>query len=163
MGSHRHKLSSHDKEEARAAAITKQFAMFKERIMKLVMSNEFVDGIEIVAMRATVDMLIASHEQCVHEKETSRDKRVAFSSRSGSAFTLDVIGTLLDSAKNVLQSRVNEFLVSQVAWIKHCNEDIKRTTVLTPFLKFPAFIDQLKEFSGDKVLFTIFLWYFQLI
>jgi hypothetical protein len=154
VGQFQQNTSNHDAVEARAASITKQFAPFKEKVMRLVTVSDYADGIEIVAMMATVDMLITNHQQCMLEKHVASTSTADVDERKGRVPTdvpLDIIGSLLESARNVLQSRVSEFLTSQVAWIKHSHEETKRSTVLLPIVKFPAFIDQLKEFAGDKV------------
>ena len=153
--------SAHRAEEVHAASLSRQFQLFKEKVMRLVTSAEYADGIEIVAMLVTVDMLIANHEQCKLEKSAVAQTRnpsggVPFGrTKGGVSLAPDIIGSLLESARNILENRLTEFLTAQIAWIKHTHEETKRSTVLIPFLKFPAFIDQLKEFAGDKVGYLI--------
>mmetsp|Transcript_16821 Transcript_16821/g.25292 ORF Transcript_16821/g.25292 Transcript_16821/m.25292 type:complete len:994 (+) Transcript_16821:71-3052(+) len=118
--------------------LTKLFEYFRDKMMKLVTGNDYADGIEVVAMQVTISMLVDRHQQ--HSSVVSSSEESSF----------DLIESLLFNARATLQDRLQEFCTAQIAWIRQSKEDPKKTSVLMPFLRFPAFVDQMKEFSGDK-------------
>lgn len=159
-----------------ASTLIKLFDHFREKILRLVNNPEYSDGIEIIAMLVTVDMLLGIHRTPItnstsnttgtsslslpsttatttvrFEDNNSAGNNTSTTNNANTGYEVDMVGSLLLASKSILQERLNEFVNNQVLWIKQCKEDPKRSTILLPFSKFPAFIDQIKEFSGDKV------------
>jgi hypothetical protein len=115
---------------------------FKDKVLRLVSAPEICDGIEIVAMSVTIEMLTTTH---MSGSGSNREAK----------YEVDIVGSVLAACKSTLLERLGEFINAQVVWIKQCKEDPKKSGVLLPFAKFPAFVDQILEFAGDKVNINI--------
>jgi hypothetical protein len=165
------KKSANADQDYLASTMGKLFEQFRERILRLVNNSEYSDGVEIIPMLITTEMLVGNHHAIASGHSTAMTPTTATSISSTPSTTLspvdeessptpvsnaaiyevDMVGTLLGACKSILQDRLNEFVRSQIAWIHQCREDPKKSIVLLPFAKFPAFVDQMKELSGDKV------------
>jgi hypothetical protein len=168
------KKSANAAQDYLASTMGRLFEQFREKILRLVTQTEYSDGVELIPMLITTEMLFGNHHnttvvstsasllsqgpgsppsaittmKAIKEEDTSQPQP----SGSESSYEVDLVGSLLGACKSILQDRLNEFVSNQIAWINQCKEDPKKSIVLLPFAKFPAFVDQIKELAGDKVL-----------
>jgi hypothetical protein len=164
------KKSSNAAQDYLASTMGRLFEQFREKILRLVTQTEYSEGVEIIPMLITTDMLFGNHHHSSHAPSSTVSSPgsglgpAGFSSKSlkdddtpptpageCSAYEVDLVGSLLGACKSILQDRLNEFVSQQIAWINQCKEDPKKSIILLPFAKFPAFVDQIKELAGDKV------------
>ena len=152
------------------------FGSFRERVLKLVTlgagagagHDGHIAGMDIAAVLVATHMLlwvVASHSHSSSSSSSSSEtggggRGVGVSSLSlngnsnssgSSSESWQYVTSLLSDVKLVLGRRFGEFMLTEVAWIQQCRGDPKRAAVMPPFLKFPAFLDQLTEITGDKV------------
>ncbi len=119
------------------------FGSFRERVLKLAGSSDgHITGLDIASSLVLLHALLWIVQSQQHSEGAPR------SSSDAAQFLV----SLLTDVKLILVRRFGEFLLSEVAWIQQCRGDPKKAVVMLPFLKFPAFVDQLKEITGDKVL-----------
>lgn len=129
-------------------ALSKLFAVLKEKLLKLVSSTEYTDGVEIIAMLVTVHMMIAHRTSFPVQSENLKIWNISMDEIE---LDWDFMEEMLIECKAVLSQRLDAFVASQLVAFRERKIDPKKTGVFSPVARFPAFIDQLIVFSGSKV------------
>lgn len=134
------------------SALTKLFHVFREKLLKLISSTDYTDGIEIVAMLVTVHMLLSQRHSLPSSSEKEKEYLLIYSiSTEELNVDWDYMEEVLLECKRVLTDRLDEYVASQLAWFRDKKIDPKKTGVFSPIARFPAFIDQIMAFGGVKV------------
>ena len=130
------------------------FHVFREKTLKLVSSADYTDGIEIVAMLVTINMMIAQRITTASWYETENLSNWNISMEE---FTpnWDYLEEILLECKKILTTRLDDYVSSQVANFREKKVDQKKICVLSPVSRFPYFIDQMQVFSGSKVSYNV--------
>ena len=134
------------------SALSRLFRLYREKLLKLVTSTDYTDGVEIFAMMVTIHMLL-SHRITNFNSTSSDSENLSRWGISMEEFSPDWDYTeeLLLECKMILSRRLDDFVTAQLAALREKKIDQKKTGVFSPVSRFPAFIDQLMVFSGSKV------------
>ena len=132
------------------SALSRLFATYKDKLLKLASSPEYADGVELFGMLVTVQMLLNQRllPQSYPETENLSIWNISMEEVN---LQWDFVEESLLECKKLLSSRLDNFVQSQIAWFQEKKVDHKKTGVLSPFARFPAFIDQVMVFAGKKV------------
>mgnify|MGYP003384903488 FL=1 len=139
-------------EKKEEVAISKLFRVFREKMLKLVTSTDYTDGIEVVAMLVTVHMMLSHRLPPPIPSEVEMESLAQWQiSTDDFEPEWDFMEEVLLECKTILTARLDEFVSSQLAWFREKKIDPKKTGVFSPISRFPAFMDQLMVFTGSKV------------
>mmetsp|Transcript_472 Transcript_472/g.832 ORF Transcript_472/g.832 Transcript_472/m.832 type:complete len:1029 (-) Transcript_472:383-3469(-) len=145
----KNKYGLQTEEKKGSAALSRLFHTFKEKLMKLVSSTDYTEGVEIFAMLVSVNMMLSNRTSSFRTVESDNLSIWGISMEEFDP-EWDFMEEMLMECKEVLSLRLDDFVASQLAAFREKKIDLKKTGVFSPISRFPAFIDQLMVFSGSK-------------